>query len=535
MLCKTGGAIGMAALSFRKSRAQQTTPPSGAIAGEATAARIGQQVLDGGGSAIDAILSAALIAAIVSPHNCGIGGYGGHMIIAHANQQKIRAIDFNTTAPRRAQPDMFAPDASGRVPDGINEHGWLAAGVPGVIAGIELAARRHATRPFSELLAPAIELAETGFPFGKKLAAVIRANANGLRNDPATAAIYLRNGEPPREEDLFRNPDLARLLRVLAKENSVEPFYRGAIAQTIADGFARGGGLVTLEDLRAYEAREVDPVTLSVGPFAIHTAPLTAGGSTALEAVNILQQLDWRKLASEVQTHARVEAMRIAWAERLGLFGDPDFVSVPVAKLLSKEHAAQQAATIRSALEAKTKVARSALVRPDHGTVNLSCCDRAGNVAALTLTHGNSFGAQVTIPGLGLTLGHGMSRFDPQPDRPNSIAPAKRPLHNMCPTIVTRDGRPFLAVGGAGGRKIPNAVLDLLLGVTMQGLSAREALDAPRCHTIGDDDVTLEARWNDRDADYLKSIGYRIHREPSAFVSIAFTDPGSGDCIALAR
>ena len=105
----------------------------------------------------------------------------------------------------------------------------------------------------------------------------------------------------------------------------------------------------------------------------------------------------------------------------------------------------------------------------------------------------------------------------------------------MCPTIVTRDGRPFLAVGGAGGRKIPNAVLDLLLGVTMQGLSPREALDAPRCHTIGDDDVTLEARWNDRDADYLKSIGYRIHREPSAFVSVAFTDPSSGDCIALAR
>jgi gamma-glutamyltranspeptidase/glutathione hydrolase len=532
MLCRTGAALGAAALPWRASAADRVP---GAIAGEATAARAGQKVLDTGGSAIDAILTAALVAAIVSPHNCGIGGYGGHMIIARPAQQKIRAIDFNTTAPRRATPAMFAPDAAGHVPGNIHTHGWLAAGVPGVIAGIELAARHHATRPFSALLAPALELAENGFPFGKKLASIIRTNANGLRLDPASAALYLPNGEPPREDEVFRNRDLAQVLAALVKANSVEPFYRGPIARTIAAGFAQGGGLVSLDDLRAYEAREVDPVTLTIGPFTIHTPPLTAGGSTALEAAHILHRLDWQKLDDEKQTHARIEAMRMAWADRLALFGDPDFAPMPITQLLSTDYADTAAEKIGAALRGKRKISHGVSVPADHGTVNLSCCDRAGNFAALTLTHGDSFGAKVTVPRLGLTLGHGMSRFEPHPGKPNSIAPGKRPLHNMCPTIVTRDGIPVLALGGAGGRKIPNAVLDLLLGVTMQALDPHAALEAPRCHTIGDHEVTLEARWPDRAAEYLQSMGYTVRRAPSAFVSIAFRDAISGECAALSR
>src|SRR5687768_7405766 len=182
MLRRTGAALGTVAFPWRTAFAQNSPAfahaPPGAIAGEATAARFGQQVLESGGNAIDAILTAALVAAVVSPHNCGIGGYGGHMIVARMGQRKIGVIDFNTMAPRRATADMFAPDAAGRVRGRMNEHGWLASGVPGVIGGIELAARKYASRKFSELLAPAIALTSEGFPVGKKLASMIRANAS---------------------------------------------------------------------------------------------------------------------------------------------------------------------------------------------------------------------------------------------------------------------------------------------------------------------------------------------------------------------
>ena len=507
----------------------------GAIAGEATAARIGQDVLASGGTAVDAILSAALVAAIVSPHNCGIGGYGGHMVIALAGGRKPMAIDFNTTAPAKAKPDMFAPDQSGRIPGKANQHGWLAAGVPGVIAGIELAARKYATRSFRELLAPAIALADDGFTINKKLESVFRTNAAGLQRDRATAELYLPGGRVPENGGRWHNRDLAGLLGVLAKENSVEAFYRGPIARQIADAFREGGGLVTTEDLAAYQATEVEPIELRWNDFSIYTAPLTAGGLTSLEALRILQALNWTALPVERKGHARIEALRLAWTDRLNLLGDPQFADVPAAELLSQEHASKQAARISTALQERKPIALSPGSLPDRGTVNLSCCDAAGNMAALTLTHGDSFGAQVTVPRLGLTLGHGMSRFDPRPGRPNSVAPRKRPLHNMCPTVVTRNGVPVFAVGAAGGRKIPNAVFGVLLHYLESNGSAEAALKAARCHTEGDLKLTLESAWPETDVAHLRSIGFQIQTGGSAFASMATFDPASGACLAGSR
>lgn len=507
----------------------------GAIAGEVTAARVGQGVLDSGGTAIDAILSAALAAAVVSPHNCGIGGYGGHMVIALGSSRKTIAIDFNTTAPAAAKADLFPIDGKGLVRGRVNQHGWLSAGVPGVLAGIELAARRYATRPFRDLLAPAIALAEEGYRVSKGLASVVRGTAAGLKKDPATAELYLPDGRLPEADDLLRNPKLSALLSVLARENSVEPFYRGAIARQIAEAFQKNGGLVTAEDLSIYQAREVEPEELRWGEFSIYTAPLTAGGLTPFEALKILQTLDWKTLPPTHKAQARIEALRLAWADRFNLLGDPAFVKVATAELLSTEYSARQAGRITEALRAQKPVAVSIDGLPDDGTVNLSCCDNAGNLAALTLTHGSSFGAQVTVPGLGLTLGHGMSRFDPRPGRPNSIGPGKRPLHNMCPTIVARNGRPVFAVGAAGGRKIPNAIFDVLLQFLESGGSSRAALEGARCHTEGDLKLTLEARWPAAEIAHLKSIGYQIRIGASAFVSAATFDPASGSCSAAAR
>lgn len=534
MLHSTGLMIG--AMVFRGDAfSAEGAPASGAISGEPTAAAIGQDILHSGGNAIDAVLAAALAATVVSPQNCGVGGYGGHMLVALAQSRKIVSIDFNTAAPARADPRMFPVDEHGVVRSKTNEYGWLSAGVPGTIAGIELAARKYASRPFRDLLTPAITLAEDGFVAGKRLSSVIRTTAANLKKDPATAELYLPNGQPPEADEIVHNRDLARLLRALAEENSIEPFYRGSIAREIASAFQRNGGLVTLGDLSAYEAREVEPYELRWEGFSIYTAPLTAGGLTPVQALHTLQYLDWKLLTPVQKAHARIEALRLAWADRLALLGDPNFVAVPTARLLSREYAESRANQITNALKEGKPIALSFDVPPDGGTVNLSCADTLGNLAAITLTHGNSFGAQVTVPGLGLTLGHGMSRFDPRPDRPNSVGGAKRPLHNMCPTIVARDGRPLVALGGAGGRKIPNSIFDVLVSYCQSNGSVTTALETPRCHTVGDLDLTLEQGWRESDIASLKAIGYKIQTGSGALVSTAAFDPATGLCRAASR
>ena len=224
-------------------------------------------------------------------------------------------------------------------------------------------------------------------------------------------ALFYPDGKDPVAGELLRNPRLAEMLTSLAKANSVEPFYRGDIARIIADGFRKNGGLVTSEDMAAYEARLVEPLTMAWGEHAIHTAPLTAGGLSVLQMLRALQALDWEHMpAGLARTHARLEAMRLAWRDRLSLLGDPEFVEVPVARLLSADYARESADRITTAVKAGRFLADSGTPRPESGTIHLSAADRQGNFVALTLSHGNGFGACVTVEELGLTLGHGMSR-----------------------------------------------------------------------------------------------------------------------------
>src|SRR5205807_4453211 len=233
----------------------------------------------------------------------------------------------------------------------INEHGWLSAGVPGTLAGLQLALDRYGTRSFRELVAPAIRLAEEGFPVSEGLARGIRAVAKQLRQDPASAKLLLKEREPLQAGDRFRNPDLARLLETLARKDSVEAFYRGEVARQIAAGFQQHGGLGTAKDMAAYQAREVEPLELKRGNFTIRTAPLTAGGLTVLEALSILQSFSWDKRPStSASTHALIEALRAAWHDRLQLLGDPDQAAMPVERLLSKEYTLNLAGKIEAAI-----------------------------------------------------------------------------------------------------------------------------------------------------------------------------------------
>ncbi len=529
MLSLTGQALVAGAVGTRvgfaaekKSPGQETSvkQKSASVSGEATGAAIGEKILAGGGNAVDAAVAAALTACVTSPSKCGVGGYGGHLIIARAGAGKVTAIDFNSTAPAAARPDMYLLDEKGAVIGNVNFHGWQAVGVPGTIAGLQLALDRYGTRSFRELVAPAIEFAEQGCHLADAGAAT-------------AARIFKINPLKPGEK--FRNPKLAALLKTLARENSVESFYRGDIARRVATAIGRNGGLVTYDDMATYRAREVEPLHLKWKDFTVHTAPLTAGGLTILGMLSIAQGLNWENLPAPERTHARLEAQRRAWKDRLELLGDTDFVRVPVKRLLSEEYARETAAKIQAAVKEKKPLAIQVEAHLEEGTMNISAVDKQGNMVAITLTHGNGFGAQVVVDEFGLVLGHGMSRFNPRPGHPNSVAPGKRPLHNMCPSIVLRAGKPVLALGGAGGVLIPNSMFNVLLHYLTGGGLMEQALAAPRLQNTGTLDVSVEKNWPEAEIDYFKSIGFKVRTGLSAYVSAVSFDPRTGERHAASR
>jgi gamma-glutamyltranspeptidase/glutathione hydrolase len=526
---------GLWALSSRAA-AKRPTSPKGCVVGQPEGARAGMEVLHARGNVVDAIVAAALVAGVVSVQNCGPGGYGGHMILALQRGKKVTAIDFNSAAPAAARNDLFRADKKGAVPGNANVHGWLAAGVPGTLAGLQLALDRYGTLSFRQAVQPALRYARDGFPVNEGLAGAIRSARPGLQKDPGSAKLLLAGGEVPAVGSLFSNPDLANLLEVLARENSVAPFYRGAIARRIAAAFQQHGGLVTEEDLASYKAREVQPLQMAWRRHTIYTAPLTAGGLTVLQALTTLRALSLEKLdpAEPKTTQTRLEALRLAWSDRLRLLGDPEHAKVPVDRLLSEEYAREQANLVEKAVrEGKAAVAASD-GRIADGTVHLSAADSEGNLAALTLTHGGAFGAQVIVEGLGLILGHGMSRFDPRADHPNAPGPGKRPLHNMCPTVVLREGTPVLSLGARGGRRIPNAVFEVLVNYVALARSMPEALAAQRLHTEGDLRVILEGKWPSGHGERLKRVGYAVEQGTSAVVSAVVLE-SEGGCRGATR
>lgn len=313
------------------------------------------------------------------------------------------------------------------------------------------------------------------------------------------------------------------MLESLASDNSTEAFYRGDIAKQIAAAFAANGGMVSAADMAAYQAKEVEPLKITWGDWSIHTAPLTAGGATILHAMLLLESLKWaeRDPASVDAAMLQVEALRYAWQDRLEFFGDPQRGGSRLNELLEPSAIRSAAGQIEKAVATKQPLAVRVTSRPDQGTINLSAVDKNGNLAALTLTHGGAFGAGVTVPGLGLTLGHGMSRFDPHPGHPNSPGPHLRPLNNMCPTIICKNDKPLFALGARGGRKIPNAMAEAVLQIVARGKGLAEAIAAPRMHTEGTLALQFEKAWPESQVESLKKLGYAVTTAASATISAA--------------
>jgi gamma-glutamyltranspeptidase/glutathione hydrolase len=464
----------------------------GIVLGDVAGAKAAEQVFADNGNAIDAAIAAAFVAGVSSPSKCGIGGYGGSMMIARHG--KIYCIDFNSVAPSAARPDMYPLDKNGNVVGKVNFHGWLAAGVPGTPAGLQLALQKFGTMSLREVLRPAILLA------GQK-----------------SSTPY------------FKYETLRETLTTFADRNSVDSFYRGDIAQQIADTFAQNGGLVTTKDLAAYHARVVTPYSLQWDDTTVYTAPLCSGGLTPLQALSIFKSTRWPHEPSTPQrTHAQIEALRLAWRDRGLLLGDPDFVEVPVEKLLSTDYARDLEDEVEATVRAHIPLPLDISNIQQTGTVNISAADRDGNLVALTLTMGNGYGAHVAIESLGIALGHGMARFDPQPSHPNSVAPGKRPLHNMCPSILCIDGQPTIAIGAAGGTKIPNALYEFFCNYLGERQSFAQAVDGPRFNTTGSLELHVENGFASDQRSYLKQIGFKLSNGPGPFVSAVRIDHRTG-------
>ena len=424
---------------------------------------------------------------------------------------------------------MFRLDAEGHVKGDVNDHGWLAAGVPGRSPACSWHSINMVRSRLAHLVQPAIRYAADGFPVDATLKFWLNPSEANLRRDPGSARLFFHDGKRSKKATPSAILTSADLLQRLAERGSVDDFYHGEIARQIASAFKKNGGLVTEHDLASYKPLEMAPLKLDWRGHTIATAPLTAGGLTILQTIATLKALgvEWSRLSMDdpKRTQAWLEALRIAWGDRLRLFGDPRFVDVPVERLLSEKYADESAVKVHSAINQKRPVPVVTDGSTASGTVNLSVVDSSGMAAAMTLTHGDAFGAQVTVEGLGLILGHGMSRFEPAPGKLNSIAPGKRPLDNMCPSVVLKGGKPMMAIGAIGGRRIPNAVFQVLLKMIADGSSLEDAASDPRLHTEGGLELHVEPGRPPAEIRYLKQVGYDIQPPKPAFVSAVLIDP----------
>ena len=456
------------------------------------ATRVGVDVLKRGGNAVDAAVAVGYALAVVYPAAGNLGG-GGFMTIQLADGRKT-FLDFREKAPFAATPDMYL-DSAGNVIKGASTKGHLAVGVPGSVAGLEYAREKYGTRARGVLIAPAISFAERGFVLDDGDIAMFATATKDFRDDPASAAIFLNKGEPFKAGDRLVQKDLGKTLRLIAQRGP-DAFYQGSIADAIAASSAEGKGIITKADLQQYKVRELAPVECDYRGFHIVSAPPpSSGGVVVCEILNILEGYPLKDLGfrSAQAVHYQIEAMRHAYVDRNSYLGDPDFVKNPLDRLLDKGYAEK----VRAVIEPnKAGVSRDLKpgVPPHEGTntTHYSIVDNEGNAVAVTYTLNDWFGAKVTAAKTGILLNDEMDDFTAKLGVPNlyglvqgqanSIAPGKRPLSSMSPTIVTRDGKPVMVIGTPGGSRIITVVVHCILNVVDYGMNIQEAIDAPRFH-----------------------------------------------------
>lgn len=478
----------------------------------------GLEILEAGGSAIDAAVAAAFTHTVVTPQSCGVAGYAGALVFYLADRDQVLAIDYNSRAPAAAREDLFPveQDAQGGVwvPGSVNTHGALAVDVPGTVAGLVLAQERFGTLPLSRVLQPAIRTAKEGFPVNASLAAYFAETLTPRsREFPEAYRLYSIDGRPPSEGEILRSPELAETLERIA-EGGASAFYEGELARRIVDTVKSQGGILTLEDLAAYRARIAEPIHTGYRGYEIYTPPLGAGGLSVLQALKVLEGFDVAGTGGGAPLlHLLSEVAKVIFRERLTKYGDPGAIRFHQEDELSGELIRKLRSEVDAGLKHPGRGSNIAPY-PAGGTVHLATADKQGNVVSLTTTHGEAFGSLLAVPGTGIVLSHGLSRFDPRPGWPNSVGPSKQPLHNMSPVLALKNGHPALALGAAGGRTIVNTIYTVLAQVIDLGSSLQEALAAPRFHVETIEPVWVEKRGEELAAT-LTALGHEVTIKPA--------------------
>jgi gamma-glutamyltranspeptidase/glutathione hydrolase len=499
------------------------------------ASRAGVEIMQAGGNAVDAAVATGFALAVVHPAAGNIGG-GGFMLIRMADG-KTHFLDYREKAPAAATRDMYL-DPQGNVIPGASEVGYKSIGVPGSVAGMVFAEQKYGKLTLKQVMAPAIRLAHEGYALTWGEARDMQRDSD-LAKFPESRRVFQRDGNYYQPGEIFRQPDLAHTLQRIA--DKPDDFYHGALARELAAAMQKGGGLMTVDDLAQYEVKEREPVRGTYREYEVISAPPpSSGGTVLIESLNILEGYDLAKMGnrSAQSIHYTIEAFRRAFFDRAEFMGDPDFSKIPVAQLIDKKYAAAW----RESIEPVRASPSLGLKRPEvfheleqyaathlqplgmhegPHTTHYSVVDADGNAVAVTTTINSWFGSQVTAEGLGFLLNDEMDDFSAKPNVPNSdgliqgaanaIGPGKRPLSSMTPTIVVRDGKPFLVLGSPGSSKIITTVANVLMGVVDYGMNIQEAVNAPRFHNQWLPDVLNVEKWFSPDTvSALEKMGYNV-------------------------
>lgn len=534
--------LGLTSAALAASPAPVAAEHGMVVTAQHLATRVGVDVLQRGGNAVDAAVAVGYALAVVYPAAGNLGG-GGFMTIQLADGRKT-FLDFREKAPLAATADMYL-DRNGNVIPNASTLGHLAVGVPGTVAGLELARTRYGTLPRATLIAPAIRHAEQGFVLTQGDVDMLAVATQAFRQDPPSAAIFLRQNQPFEPGHKLVQKDLAATLKRISQHGR-DGFYKGPVGAALVASSQAGHGILTQADLDQYQPREMKPVECNYRGYGVVSAPPpSSGGVVICEILNILEGYPMKKLGfrSAQAVHYQIEAMRHAYVDRNSYLGDPDFVQNPVSRLLDKDYAASIRATIDPRQAAVSQAIKPG-VAPHEGsnTTHYSIVDRWGNAVSVTYTLNDWFGAKVTAAKTGVLLNNEMDDFTAKIGQPNlyglvqgqanAIAPGKRPLSSMSPTIVTKDGQPVLVLGTPGGSRIITTVLHTIINMVDYGMDLQEAVDAPRFHQQWLSEATnLEAFALSPDTrQILVSMGHQFGgpQPPNHVVAIAVGAPRLG-------
>ena len=499
------------------------------VSADSNATRAGIEVLQKGGNAIDAAVAVGFALAVTYPQAGNIGG-GGFMLIRMADG-KTHSIDYREKAPKFADRNMYL-DENKNANLQKSQIGHLAVGVPGAVSGLLLAQEKFGLKKRRDVIAPAIKLAEKGFPIHYQFADDLKYDNKDLSMFESTKKYFTKNGEPYTEGEILIQKDLAETLKRIS-EFGRDGFYKGATAKLIVEEMNRGGGLITLDDLNSYNAKEREVVKSNYKDYEIISmGPPSSGGTAVIQILNILEKYDLKNFGwnSSNYVHTVAEAMRRVYADRAEFLGDPDFTKIPLEWLLSKKYSDSRRESINSDKATPSSEIKHGIA-PNYEspqTTHYSVVDKFGNCVSVTTTLNGGFGSYVSVAGAGFLLNNEMDDFSAKPGVPNmfglvggeanSIIPEKRMLSSMTPTIVLKNGKPILVIGSPGGATIITTVLQVILNVVEFDMNIRQAIDAPRFHHQWlPDQIFFEKNAISKDAILnLEKMGHKLTERKSS-------------------